>query len=371
MTDRERLMATFTGEKVDRIVWQPRLEHWYNVNRKKGTLPPKYEEKGILNIYDEMRASPRYYYGTSADISKPRTFLKVKYTGGVRVEERRERNDIRVIYRTPRGQLQGKRSLGEWGCSWHYTEYPVKRISDLKILEYVLRNTLFEFDYDFYQEADRELGERGIVQFYFERSPLQNLFLFHMGLENTIYALYDYEKEMRDFLRSAEEAQDGLYEVLTECPVKVLNFGENIDAEIDPPGIFEKYLLPYYKRRVDQLHKAGKFCHIHMDGALKSLLPSIRKAGFDGIEAATPIPQGDVTLEELKEAMGDIILLDGIPAIMFLPKRSSRELEDFTRKILDLFSPNLILGISDELPPPGDINKVRAVSDMVEKYKLN
>ena len=37
---------------------------------------------------------------------------------------------------------------------------------------------------------------------------------------------------------------------------------------------------------------------------------------MDGIEAITPVPQGDVTLEEIKEGLGDeMYLIDGIPAI--------------------------------------------------------
>ena len=91
--------------------------------------------------------------------------------------------------------------------------------------------------------------------------------------------------------------------------------------------------------------------------------------GFDGFEALTPLPQGDVTLEEMKDALGDkSILLDGIPATHFLPQTSYQELEKFTLKMLDLFSPNLILGISDEISPPGDIEKVRLVSEIVKDY---
>ncbi len=96
----------------------------------------------------------------------------------------------------------------------------------------------------------------------------------------------------------------------------------------------------------------------------------IREAGFDGIEAATPVPQGDVTLDELKEAMGDTILLDGIPAILFLADRSYEEVEECATKVLELFSPNLILGISDEPPPGSDIEKVRFVSEIVDQFKV-
>ena len=177
-------------------------------------------------------------------------------------------------------------------------------------------------------------------------------------------------EEIKEYLKIAEEAEDQLYEVLEKCPVFSLNFGENIDARFNPPKIFNEYLVPYYKKRVEQLHKAGKFCFIHMDGALKPLLPYINDAGFDAVEGATPLPQGDVTLEELKEALGDTILIDGIPMLLFLPQYSYEELEEFTKKVLNLFSPNLILGISDEISPPGDIEKVKFVSKIVEEFKV-
>lgn len=367
---RERIIATFERNKVDKIVWQPRLEHWYLVNKVKGTLPERYRNKGLMEIYDDLGASVRYYFGPSGDETLPETYIKFSYKKGVKVTEIKKNNHVYIIYDTSLGQLKGKRTLGEWGTSWHYTEFPVKSVSDLRILEYVLKNTVAKFDYDFYEEAKDKIGERGIVQFYFGRSPLQNCMLFYMGIENTFYALHDYPGRMKEFLKIAEDSQDQMYEILEKCPAPVLNFGENIDSHIDPPPIFTDYLLPYYKRRVGQLHKAGKFCHIHMDGSLKPLLPLMNEAGFDGIEAATPLPQGDVTLEKLKEAMGDTILLDGIPAILFLPEYSYEQLEECTNKILKLFSPNLILGISDEPPPPSDIEKVRFVSQIVERFKI-
>lgn len=77
---------------------------------------------------------------------------------------------------------------------------------------------------------------------------------------------------------------------------------------------------------------------------------------------------GNVTLEELHEAMKGMVLFDGIPATYFLSLVSKKELVDFTNKILCLFSPKIILGISDMLPPNGDIGKVRSVSEIVEKY---
>jgi len=66
---------------------------------------------------------------------------------------------------------------------------------------------------------------------------------------------------------------------------------------MDPPPIWRAHLAPYYRRRVAQLQAAGKWVHIHVDGAMKPLLPHLRDCPWDGIEAATPLPQGDVTLD--------------------------------------------------------------------------
>ncbi len=72
----------------------------------------------------------------------------------------------------------------------------------------------------------------------------------------------------------------------------------------------------------------------------------------------------------LKDAIGDTILIDGIPMLLFLLNYSYQELEEFTKKVLNSFSPNLILGISDEISPPGDIEKIKCVSHIVEAFQV-
>jgi hypothetical protein len=92
-----------------------------------------------------------------------------------------------------------------------------------------------------------------------------------------------------------------------------------------------------------------------------------KRTGDHTIWFCTP---GGSNLEELKEAMGETILLDGIPAILVLPRCSDEEVAGFATRVLDLFAPNLILGVSDELPPPADIEKVRLISELVANYEL-
>lgn len=126
--------------------------------------------------------------------------------------------------------------------------------------------------------------------------------------------------------------------------------------------------MPSYRQRVDELHTAGHLVSIHGDGTKRPLLKHPRDCSCDGIEAATLVLQRDVSLEEIMDALGDLILLDGIPALCFLPEQHSAEgLVDCVKGVVDLFHPRLRLGIADAIPPDGDIDRMQFVGDLVQE----
>jgi hypothetical protein len=380
---RQRILNTFRRRPVSKVVWQPRIYYWYYANGLTnrlpegyggrstlgfyhattqpyhGHVPERHRHMSMLEVYDDLGASPRY----GPEVLGLLAFRPTIDRQQVGVTALSDGPSLTVVYDTPLGALQEVSTYG------HCTEYPVKGPRDMRAMRFILDHTRFEFDMQAFRAAEKAFGERGVVQEYLPRSPLQRLIINFMGLENTVYALNDYPNETHDLMRAIEACDDQVYEAVGESPMEIVNFGENVDASLDSPRLFSTYLAPYYRRRVDQLHRKGKFCHIHMDGVLRPLLPLIGETPFDGIEAATPLPQGDVTLEEIKEALGDKVLLDGIPAVCFLPDRPVEELEACARRVLELFSPNLILGISDELPPPADIERVRLVAGIVERFR--
>ena len=52
-------LAIFAGEDPGGVLWQPRLEFWYAVNQKRGTLPEPLREATLLEVYDYCHASVR------------------------------------------------------------------------------------------------------------------------------------------------------------------------------------------------------------------------------------------------------------------------------------------------------------------------
>jgi len=361
VTPRERILAVFRGEKIDKVVWQPRIDHWYDVNKALGTLPERYEGKGLLEIYDDLGASPRTYRFFNDTI-------RCIQGGEVEVRKRDDENSISTTYVTPKGKLREVRRKTVHGASTYHTEYFIKGVEDLEILAYVLREQQFEFDRQLYSELVRKFGERAEPIVNLPWVPFQRLVIEYMGLEKTILALWKHPGEVEGFIRVMEGNDDERLRVVKESPIRIVNFADNIHHDLCSPPLFQRYILPYYRRRTSELHAAEKFCTSHWDGHIRLLLPFVRETGLDALECVTPKPMGDITLEELHEALQGMILVDGIPANHFLPWVSDQELRAFTLQLLDMFTPRLIAGISDQLSPNGDIEKVRLVGEIINEY---
>ena len=363
MKFRELNLAVFERpEGVNRVLWQPRLDHWYNVNRKLGTLPDAYKDKTLLEIYDDLDCSPRpYTYFNS--------LLLINEGPDVECTSWENEDYSYTKWETPLGTNSQKVKKIEHGCSWYLEEFPIKTIKDIAVWEYILRERTVEFDYERFEECQELIGDRAEPTIFLPRIPLQRLFIDYIGFENTIYFLHDYPALIEGFIRIIEATDNKIYDIVKKSPIRIINFGDNIDSNMGSMPLFKTYILPYYRRRSRELKQAGKFTHAHWDGNVKLYLKYALETELNGIEALTPLPQGDMTLEEMKQALGEkMVLLDGIPATFFLPHTPLSKLIDTTRRILDMFLPHLILGISDEIPPIGEIERVRLVSEIVANY---
>ncbi|HNZ37925.1 MAG TPA: uroporphyrinogen decarboxylase family protein [Candidatus Latescibacteria bacterium] len=364
MTDRERVLAIMHHQPVDGVVWQPRIDHWYYTNKRAGTLPERYRDMSLFDVYVDLDCSIRGYEFYNPCISRV-------YDSSVsfRVVEDTQHRRVR-LWETPLGVLTEVE--GKTAESSLLTEFPVKSIADLRIVRYTLEALNFEFSEERFREAEKLVGDRGVGTVFNLRTPLMRLFIEFMGFENTIVALHEFPEEMDSFIRFLEEDDQKYIDMIKKSPLPLLNFGDNVDSNMLPPSLMRKYALPYYRRRTAELRAAGKASYPHWDGALKGLLPFVRECGFDGYEAFTPTPMGDVSLDEIAEAMGhDYVLIDGIPATHFIPPFTRDDVEEFATLVLQMFAPSLILGISDELPPSGDIESVRHVAEIVRSFRIS
>ncbi len=361
MTFRERTLKTFRHEDLDNIVYQPRIEHWYNYNKARDALPERYRDMELLDVYDDLGCSIRpYHYFNDC--------LTIENGPDVSVEVRREGDRDTIFHHTPVGTIRSVSQRTD--RAHHQIENPVKTHKDADVMEYILQSRRIWFDLEKFRKRDSMVGERAAPMVFIPRVNMQRILLEYVGWQETVYLLADDRSLIERLVRIINETDEAMIEVMLASPIEIINFGDNVDEYLLSPPLFEEFVLPVYQDRGERFRKAGKFTHSHFDGNVKHLLKYCQICGLDGFEALTPKPQGDLTISEMKEALGDnLVLLDGIPMTAFLPSTPEDELERVTREVIETFSPNLILGISDEPSPVCDIERVRRVAEILREYE--
>jgi len=153
----------------------------------------------------------------------------------------------------------------------------------------------------------------------------------------------------------------------------VIEIGDNLTAET-VGGLFKRYGAPYYMKRLEHLHAAGKYVGVHLDGTMGGLITQLADTGLDFIEAITPAPVGDVSVEDLFSLVKEkTILWGGVPGAMFAPPFTWDDVRPFVENIIQRYgtSGRFVLCSADQVPVNGDIDFVKRISELVESTPLD
>lgn len=351
------------GNSGGKILWQPRIGEWYDARQFNGDpLPYGYEGLSLIELYRKLGVSARTYSYMDCIERKedPRVHRKLTWISPLLYEE---------CIQTPVGSLtqiirKNDSNFGEYPQKWLVTTE-----DDLKVDQWLLEHTTWAFNTEMYEGIFKQWGNLSISSSTVPHISIQRLTLDTMGLEGTIYALCDYPETVKKNIQAAKECEDRLLETLCASPLEIINFGGHGDSRLLSPAMLEEFLMEPCQQWNDRLRGCGKFTYSHWDGAVNALLPYVKDLGFTAIEAITPVPQGDVTIEEMKQALGEhTILVDGVSALLFEPTFTREALEEQVQKLIELFAPRLILGISDEMPFNGELDRITFVQQLVDDY---
>lgn len=209
----------------------------------------------------------------------------------VRVESRTVGDYVYTTYRTPVGELHSKTRIGMRfqfpGGSW-IVEHPVKNISDIKALTFMIEDTVYEPDYENYGRIKEDLEGDGIVTVWADYTPLMKIIIGYMGFRTFAFTYHRNREAIEELLEVLDKKFLEMYRVIADSPAEIVRIGDNTDSVLISPSLFEKYCLPYYNKYTEILHEKGKIVISHMDGWLKVLKDLIAETRLDAIEAFTP-----------------------------------------------------------------------------------
>ena len=356
------------GKSNGKVLFQPRINAWLDDRVFSNIpLPGKYEGCDRLGLYEKLGCSDRLYNYFNA-------CLEVQYDESVKFEwhpltDGKTDRDYRRVIRTPVGDLTEIMRGNTSNYGMMPEKWLVSDLSDFRALCYLEEASHYSFNMGLYSELEEKAGHLGLPTVFIPRTTIQKLLVELSGVENTFYMLADDPDTLEEYFKVLCKSQESMLRAMAGSPIEWINYGDNLHCRILPDYMFEKYILPEYEKRGEILHGAGKFLFSHWDGECKTYLKFAKSCYLDGIEAVTPVPQGDVTLEEVKEAFGDeILLIDGLPAVLFAEPFTDEQLMREAQRTIDMFAGRLILGISDEMPSNGLLERVELVTRLTEAH---
>ena len=352
------------GESGGRIIWQPRILCWHADKLWSGEdLPAPYTGMGLHEVYRALGCSARLYDEYNG------CFRRLEHPSVEVTTRRLDETDTEHTIHAPVGKQVAVTRRSPHGSHPITMKWEVETREELAVATWREENATWEWDDVRYLEQRAQLDSLGAPTIYLPRMNVQCLYLEKMGIERGIHALYEWPAELETFFRALEECHDRLIDLVNASPIEIVNFGENVHSATLTPELFRRHHLPACQRRCERLHQGGKFVSSHWDGDTRPLLPFAKETGLDAIEAITPAPQGDVELVEIRKALGDeMFLLDGIPAVYFDDTYPVEVLVECAERLIELFAPRLVLGISDEISSSGDIERLRVVDGIVQEY---
>ena len=171
----------------------------------------------------------------------------------------------------------------------------------------------------------------------------------------------DCPDKIKKALRLLEEQEEPILTAVCELAPPLVHFPDNLSSD-NLTSYYDDYMREGHQRRIERLHAAGVKCAVHLDGTIKGLLPKLTDCGFGAVEALTPQPAGDLSVNEMRNVANDekVILWGDVPGIIFAPPYEWKDMKKHVEHVLDCWNGEpFVLGVADQVPPDGDIEMIK------------
>ncbi len=306
MTSRERLLRTFNGEKTDRVPislyeFDGHYDSWiYSY--------PEYVEILEYAKGKTDKMSPWY-----PEVDRPVLFYGELSPSDIENYTWQEKNSIytRTVIKTPKGELTTLKRQDEGVHTTWTIEYLCKDEKDVdKVLS--LDYIPWKPSTDSFYEKIKVVGDSGIVIGDIPDALCRTVELF--GFYKFLML---YTENPNLIFRLMDFFQERLYNYLEHI---LMNGLATVYRIVGPeyatppylsPKEFEKLVVRYDKEIVRLLHRYGGKARLHSHGKVKNVLDLILKMDIDAIDPLEPPPDGDITLKQARDILGERVVLVG------------------------------------------------------------
>lgn len=349
LTPRQRIESTLRGEPVDQT---PLTIYWLMLPR--GEHERRLREAGLAIV---ERMALYWEEWPNCDIV---------------CREYRERGvrTVQTTVRTPVGEVSSVRKLGLAYGSEMWTEWYIKRPQDYRVVEYMVRDTVYHADYEAYHTVRDRLGEDGYALPHIGYSPLMIMLIEYMGLERFSLDMVDHPDEFFSLYQLLCERRREIYQLYAQSPAPAVLYGGNVAPSILGRQRFEQYVLPCYNECADHLHAANKLLGVHLDADNRPWAAAVAASKIDIIEAFTPAPDCDMSVAEARQIWPDKILWCNFPSSVHLA--TDEKIGATTQEMLEQAgnSERFLIGVTEDIPETDMWRSLGIIADVLNQKDI-
>ena len=150
--------------------------------------------------------------------------------------------------------------------------------------------------------------------------------------------LYENPEKLHDIAKRRLEAELAIQEKyhntgILDCYALCSDYCFNTNPFFSPE-MFDEFITPYLKARIDGAHEKGYYVIKHTDGNIMPILDQMVNCGPEALHSLDP--QGGVDLKEVKRLVGDRVALCGNVSCALLQTGTEEEcVADIRRSLRD------------------------------------
>ena len=336
MTNRERVLAVFTGELPDRVPYTETSIDQAVYDRLLGRVgadSPDYEPKedAAIAVSDQLAANPILHRDT-------------------------------LVYRlappTPARQVQGAQNLRFYadGALKTWDDLEVLRLPDLSSDE--VRAPIRSFMAQRSDYATILSTRVGISATYLA-----------MGMEHFFLSLVDDPALVSEIMRRyARWAADAVH-LAADLGFDILQTSDDIAGKNGifwSPALFDEVVWPHVRVVADAVRETSLFWTFHTDGDVGKVLPDLVRFG---ITALNPIEPACMEIREVREAFPNLTLIGNVD-VDLLTRGTPREVRATVRTLIRDLGPHgrYAVASGNSIARYCKLENVRAMADAVAEF---